>query len=1108
MKTKLLFLFIILLILPLGFAVDFVPTGNINGKNVYNIYNFPIISNITNITAVRFIGDGSLLTGLVVPGGNTSFNVSFTDGRYYSINNTNNYYNSSTIPAYALLTYVNNINNLSLIDISANLGNWSADKPNYASIIYVNNNGNYSQDRVAIYSNITALQASNSSTNSRINSVNASLQTKMELDGLNSNVTLFKFNLSSSVTTFPQGQMGWDTNSNAMSIGYPYGSTLQLGKEMYKEVTNLDTVTLTEGMAVSIFGVSGNREAVVRTNISNETLSHSYIGIVTTATIAPNNKGLVTLIGDINGLDTNNLTEGMPLYVSSTPGVLTQTRPSVPNHVISVGVVTVKSQNVGVISVTKIMSSKLSELDDVNGFPLTTSGQFLVWNQTGQYWDATENISNYAKLSYVNGINNLSRAQVQALIDANGNYSQDRVAIYTNISALQSSNTTTNSRVDSLNSTKANLASPTFTGVVTIPTLVATDANFTGIVWINNINSTNTTGYSAASQFIENGVTLAGKYATFAYVTNNGNWSLDKTSYSTTLQANGLYAPILATYTNITVLQTSNTTTNTRINLVNTTANIIALYSQTQKDPQGFPDRTSTEANLRSRLNFTDATRTFTISPVGANFSFYIDGIEIVKTTTQSLNISNVSGAHFIYFDNTGTLQETQVFSDSLLCDNAIVAYVFWDAPKGIRYMMNDERHSRFMECMVHINVHASTGTIYRSGLAPANVTTGGSATLNSSAQFSISAGSILDEDYTHNINAYNFPAQIRTYYQLGVAGNYSFKQDNFPICYSGACGYTGANGRLGANTITGSGFTQCANNERVLTHIFATNSFINTTDIVAVTGTTCYASDALARSGADVELQAILTTGFFSAEFKPLYTFVYQTTTTATNTPKAVVIAPSSGGQFIDWRFSRMSGAAGSSSSGTVTLVATDLTMTANSVTGGSFTSSGTLGIDNTYIQQFNDTALINAVNTTANVVNLGIPTLTYVNAINNLSYSQIATNLGNWSADKSSYSTTANANALYAPISATYTNITNLQTLTVNTYTNVTNLQTLTNNLYANVTASQVAITNTNTTANNALPKAGGIMSGDLNISASQIVGGGTCKMNINSSGFYVVC
>lgn len=45
---------------------------------------------------------------------------------------------------------------------------------------------------------------------------------------------------------------------------------------------------------------------------------------------------------------------------------------------------------------------------------------------------------NYATLAYVNALNNVSQATVQALINANGNYSRDQSAIYSNITALQS----------------------------------------------------------------------------------------------------------------------------------------------------------------------------------------------------------------------------------------------------------------------------------------------------------------------------------------------------------------------------------------------------------------------------------------------------------------------------------------------------------------------------------------------------------------------------------------------------------------------------------------------------------------------------------------------
>lgn len=48
----------------------------------------------------------------------------------------------------------------------------------------------------------------------------------------------------------------------------------------------------------------------------------------------------------------------------------------------------------------------------------------------------------YATLAYVGGVNNLSLPQVQAIVNANGNYSQDQAAIYANISAKGSGNIT------------------------------------------------------------------------------------------------------------------------------------------------------------------------------------------------------------------------------------------------------------------------------------------------------------------------------------------------------------------------------------------------------------------------------------------------------------------------------------------------------------------------------------------------------------------------------------------------------------------------------------------------------------------------------------------
>lgn len=113
---KLIMIIMILLCMNTVLAVDDVPIGNINGKGVYSIYNF------TNVTASMFIGDGSLLTGVLTSidiinysqytnishlqtlndsAINTTLNIQSLgfntttqlDNLFYSINNPNNYTN-------------------------------------------------------------------------------------------------------------------------------------------------------------------------------------------------------------------------------------------------------------------------------------------------------------------------------------------------------------------------------------------------------------------------------------------------------------------------------------------------------------------------------------------------------------------------------------------------------------------------------------------------------------------------------------------------------------------------------------------------------------------------------------------------------------------------------------------------------------------------------------------------------------------------------------------------------------------------------------------------------------------------------------------------------
>lgn len=720
----------------------------------------------------------------------------------------------------------------------------------------------WTSDIVVVNTRVTTLNSSKLdivdqryNDSSMITIVNNSLVNYMYTTGTNSNITLIKFNLSAPTASFAQGQMGWDLAEDSLSIGYPYGATLQIGKETYKEVTNLDSITLVEGTPVSIVSASGNREAVMRTNISDPVSAYAYIGITTTS-IAPNNKGLVTIVGDVHNLNTDNFTEGAPVYVSKT-GTLTQTLPTAPDFFINAGTVTVKSATIGIVSVASGIVPRLKDLSDVDGVPVNTSGQFLVWNQTKLTWDASSNIYDYLLLTDQR-FNDTIRIDI---VNSSLQLQISRINVLnSSLISVNSSLVLQTGRIDLLNSSKLDISDQRF-------------------------NETE------------------------------------------------------------------------RVNILNTSESVLSLYANVQKDPQGFSDSTNIAANTHSTLSFNNANRNFTITPVGANFTYYIKGVLVTKTTPQSLIIANTSGSHIIYFDINGALQETGSLTEAVLCDNVIVAVVVWDAPRNLRYMMNDERHTQFMECSLHEYLHEHLGTQYDSGLVPTNVTTGGSTSANASAQIATTAGAISDEDYTHEIEAYNSPGRFRVYYQLGATGNWSFKQDNFPFIYNGdASGFVGTGGRAAYNLNTGGvwSLTTAGSTNFVLFHVFATNSFNSSTDMIVVEGQNQYTTAALATTGATTEINNIRTNGLFSTEYKPLYTFLIQTNTGYTNAPQSIVQSPSTGGQFIDWRTANLNGASGTTLGGTVTLVDSGL-----GITGGPITSSGTLSLDQTYIQLFNQSSL-----------------------------------------------------------------------------------------------------------------------------------------------------
>ena len=194
-------------------------------------------------------------------------------------------------------------------------------------------------------------------------------------------------------------------------------------------VTNADSVSITKGQVVYAFGGQGDRMTVKRANNSTEATSSRTVGVVLSTSIAANQKGIIIIQGLLDGLSilpTSTFADGDSLYLGSTAGSITNVKPSAPNNLVYLGVVTTANNGSSGRWYVKVQNGyELNELHDV----AITS---IANNQVLQYESATTLWKNKA----------LTTASVAASTDKN--YVTDAQAVVIgNTSGTNSGNETT-----------------------------------------------------------------------------------------------------------------------------------------------------------------------------------------------------------------------------------------------------------------------------------------------------------------------------------------------------------------------------------------------------------------------------------------------------------------------------------------------------------------------------------------------------------------------------------------------------------------------------------------------------------------------------------------
>lgn len=164
-------------------------------------------------------------------------------------------------------------------------------------------------------------------------------------------------------------------------------------------ITNADSVSITKGQPVYAFGGTGDRMTVKLAYNTSDATSAQTVGLVLSSSIAAGQKGLILMQGLLDGLGilpTSTFADGNPIYLGATAGSITNVKPSAPNHLVYLGVVTTASNGSAGRMYVRVQNGY--ELDEIHDVQVGSYGTKDVL-----YRDTTTNLWKNASISSVLG---------------------------------------------------------------------------------------------------------------------------------------------------------------------------------------------------------------------------------------------------------------------------------------------------------------------------------------------------------------------------------------------------------------------------------------------------------------------------------------------------------------------------------------------------------------------------------------------------------------------------------------------------------------------------------------------------------------------------------
>ena len=150
------------------------------------------------------------------------------------------------------------------------------------------------------------------------------------------NAQYIQFASTPSGVPISAGVISWNSSANTLDLQMPGGVVQQIGQEAYVQVKNVTGSPLANGSLVYVNGVSGSIPTVALAK-ADAVATSGTIGMLTQS-IADGSTGMCTVLGIVHGLNTNGLTAGSPVFLSSSvAGGYTGTAPTSPNSRIHIG---------------------------------------------------------------------------------------------------------------------------------------------------------------------------------------------------------------------------------------------------------------------------------------------------------------------------------------------------------------------------------------------------------------------------------------------------------------------------------------------------------------------------------------------------------------------------------------------------------------------------------------------------------------------------------------------------------------------------------------------------------------------------------------------------